>query len=89
MIIYRKSKEEDKPQIHQLLSECFGNRTKYGDVDNLTNRYLLAFDDNVLIAMTGIINVPPDFYGSEIDWTCIKKNIENKESLLICCDNYY
>ena len=72
MITYRRSNKSDKNDILKLIESRFGNRDSYGVTDNLDGRYLLAFDDNDLIAMTGLID--GGFYaGPEIDWTCIKK----------------
>ena len=70
-ILYRKSKQDDYNSIKNLLETCFGDRRQCGALDNLENRYLLAFDDNKLVAMTGLILESIEFNGSEIDWTCI------------------
>lgn len=66
----RFSKEEDKNKIEELLDECFGTRTE-NLLSNLKGRYLLAFDDDKLIAMTGFFWCD-NYRGYEIDWTCTK-----------------
>lgn len=74
-ITYRNSTESDKNIIEELIGQRFGNRDSYGVTDNLNGRYLLAFDNNTLVAMTGLIDC--GFYnGPEIDWTCIRKEYE-------------
>lgn len=70
MIHYRKSKESDLEQIKNLIETCFGDRTAYFVYYNLDERYSLAFDDNKLIAMTGITD-DCVYDGLEVDWTCV------------------
>ena len=68
---HRFSKPEDYTEIDKLLKICFGDRAKYGALDNLQNRYILVFDGPKLIAMTGIVNKEDSpFNGKEVDWTC-------------------
>ena len=74
----RKSTENDKENISNLLKMCFGNRDKYGATDNLENRYILVYDKEKLIAMTGLIEESPDYYGAEIDWTCVHPDYRRK-----------
>lgn len=50
----RKSTENDKNQIQELIQKCFGNRDDQEPFTNLNDRYYLYFKDNILIAMTGI-----------------------------------
>ena len=77
MIKYRKSTEYDKVNIQKLIEERFGNRESYGVLDNIENRYLLAYDDDRLIAMTGLNN--SGYYnGLEVDLTCILKEYEGR-----------
>lgn len=71
MIIYRKSKNNDRENINNLLKICFGERENYGALDNLEGRYLLAFENEKLVAMTGVMLSSPAFCGSEVDWTCV------------------
>lgn len=70
MIQYRKSRESDLEQIKELIGMCFGDRTDYLAYCNLDGRYSLAFDDDKLIAMTGLTS-DCVFKGLEVDWTCI------------------
>ena len=65
----RLSREEDKEIIEQLLESSFGNRNHFGALDNLLGRYLLAFIDDKLVAMTGLYYIE-DYKHFEIDWTC-------------------
>lgn len=69
-ITYRNSTENDIDQIDTLLKICFGDRAKYGALDRIKDRYILCFDDDNLIAMTGL-SILSDFNGYEIDWTCV------------------
>ena len=74
-IKYRKSKDGDSKIIKELVGKRFGNRDAYNVTANLDGRYLLAFDGDKLIAMTGIMY--NGFYnGPEIDRTCIDKEYE-------------
>jgi GNAT superfamily N-acetyltransferase len=70
-IVYRKSTQQDFIAIDRLLKTCFGDRFKYGALDNLDDRYLLAFHNNRLIGITGLTVNSPLFNGAEIDWTCL------------------
>lgn len=74
----RKSTQEDLEAISNLLKICFGDRTKYGATDNLEDRYVLAFENEQLIAMTGLVERSPSYYGSEIDWTCVLPEYRGK-----------
>lgn len=65
----RLSTEADKSSISTLMSYCFGDREQYGALDDLNSRYILAFDEDILVAMTGII-FNTDYNAFEIDWTC-------------------
>lgn len=69
-ITYRKSTFDDREKIDKLLKSCFGDRSKYGALDDIDGRYLLAFDGDELIAMTGL-STASAFNGYEIDWTCV------------------
>ena len=66
----RYSRKEDKQAIESLLEICFGRVPASKTTDNLEGRYLLAFTNKQLIAMTGlyVYTVYPN--GVEIDWTC-------------------
>lgn len=77
-IYFRRSEQKDYSSVNELLKQCFGDRERYGALENLEGRYLLAFDDDKLIAMTGIFLKSPTFDGSEIDWTCILPEYRKK-----------
>jgi GNAT superfamily N-acetyltransferase len=57
--------------VDNLLQECFGNIFPKEALDNIEKRYLLIFDGDTLIGMTGLIEHSSNFKGAEIDWTCI------------------
>lgn len=76
-MIYKYSTQLDKDKISELVNICFGNRDLFGVLDNLDNRYLLAFDNNKLIAMTGI-SESKELKGLEIDWTCVHPDYRGK-----------
>ena len=70
-LTYKFSTSKDITQIDNLLKLCFGDRSKYGALYNIKGRYLLAYSDKELIAMTGICDkTMSEFDGYEIDWTC-------------------
>lgn len=65
----RKSTINDKESIEYLIKLCFGDRNDLGVLDNLNGRYYLYFEDNILVAMSGISS--DSKYGHlEVDWTC-------------------
>lgn len=69
--LYRFSRCDDIELVNELLKLCFGDRSEYGALDHLDNRYLLVFGKGKLIAMTGIDSAQNSpFTGDEIDWTC-------------------
>ena len=74
-ITYRYSTEEDYNIIRELIGLRFGNRDDKGVYDNLDGRYLLAFDNELLVGMTGLID-EGNYTGPEIDWTCLRKEYE-------------
>ncbi len=65
----RFSRESDKSQIALLTALVFGNIDADDALTNLDNRYLLAFDNDKLAAMTGI-TWNSEYGGNEIEWTC-------------------
>lgn len=66
----RRSKESDRQAIEQLFLTCFGARWDFlSPFENLDGRYLLFFDDETLVAMTGLI-YSEEYMGYEVDWTC-------------------
>lgn len=75
----RKSSIGDEKDISSLLKQCFGDRDKYGAIDCIQNRYLLTFDGEKLVAMTGVCGSEiSELNGSEIDWTCCDIEYRNK-----------
>ena len=70
IITFRMSKWEDYAILNNLLLSCFGNMQKYGALDDLENRYLLAFDGDKVVAMTGLKR-KSGFNGCEIELTCV------------------
>lgn len=68
-IKYRYSKKEDCNDILSLLLMCFGSKIMPDAIENIENRYLLAYCDNKLIAITGLSD-DTYFGGVEVDWTC-------------------
>lgn len=77
MIYYRKSNLSDSLQVQQLLSENFGNDYFDEYIEHIENRYLLAFDEDMLVAITGI-GESEDFKSLEIDWTVCKENYRHR-----------
>lgn len=77
MITYRKSKVSDSLQIQQLLSETFGIDYLEEYIEHIENRYLLAFDKDVLIAITGVGEFG-DFKSLEVDWTVCKEKYRHR-----------
>lgn len=74
---YRYSTKDDYCLIKELIELRFGNRDKNDVYNELDGRYLLAFDGDILVAMTGLRDV--GFYkGPEIDWTCIRYEYEGR-----------
>lgn len=65
----RKSTENDKELIQQLMLLFFGFKDNLEPYENLDGRYYLYFKDNKLVAMTGVI-FSDEYMGLEIDWTC-------------------
>ena len=72
----RLSTENDRPQIIRLLDCCFGPVGNQGAYDNLTGRYLLAFDGDTLAAMTGP-RYNEEYKGFELDWTATYPTYQN------------
>lgn len=65
----RKSTENDKELIKNLIQICFGNRDEFEPYKNLNGRYYLYFKDNTLVAMSGLSS-NSEYGHLEIDWTC-------------------
>lgn len=73
----RLSRKEDELEIEKLLVACFGTLCLEEALQNIEGRYLLAFDDKKLIAMTGL-NWSHEYNGIEIDWTCTHPDKQNQ-----------
>lgn len=73
----RKSTSADKEIIQRLLELCFGVRNDYEPYSNLYDRYYLYFENDVLVAMTGLTS-NSEFKHLEIDWTCTHPDYRNK-----------
>lgn len=75
----RWSVNSDKEQIENLINLCFGNREIEGAYTNIEGRYLLMFEKDNLIAMTGIVrNSMLGCNALEISWTCTHPEHRNK-----------
>lgn len=73
-IKYRRNTENDAAAIRALIDECFGY-TKKTCPRIPVDAYLLAFDGEELVAITGILtDNNTDYIGGEIGWTCCKKS---------------
>lgn len=78
-ITFRKSTTKDTKNMIELLNKCFGAYPwKFKNaLDDLNGRYLLAFNEDKLVAMSGITT--KSIYTSyEIDWTCTDPNFQGK-----------
>lgn len=64
----RMSIETDINGIDELVQSCFGKRDDA--VKDIAGRYLLAFDGDRLVAMTGLSSISDTGYDYEVDWTC-------------------
>ena len=74
----RFSRSSDKEQIKRLTMLCFGDRDHYDILKNIENqRYLLAFTNGMLVAMTGLI-WSNEYNGLEVDWTCTHPDYQHK-----------
>ena len=77
-ISIRKSTNNDLAKIYDLSTACFGCVARKKVLDSsLTDRYLLLFDDDNLVAMTGLYT-KSEFNALEIDWTCTDPKYRNK-----------
>lgn len=65
----RLSTINDTNAIGDLMHECFGDRDEEDVLTCINGRYLLAFENNKLVAMTGLL-WSEQYNGFEIDWTC-------------------
>lgn len=69
MDLIRKSTQEDKEIIRNLMSFGFGDRDNSEPYDNLDDRFWLYFKDDELVAMTGLM-YSKEYRALEVDWTC-------------------
>ena len=77
-ISIRKSTNNDLAKIYNLSAICFGSvACKKVINSSLKDRYLLLFDDDNLVAMTGLYT-KSEFKSLEIDWTCTDPKYRNK-----------
>ncbi len=78
--IFKKSTHRDIPDIADLLLESFGGMAIQADaLSNVDGGYVLLFDDNKLVAMSGILPLSEsDFDGYEITFTCTLASERNK-----------
>lgn len=77
-IKFRWSTNFDKSKIKKNIIENFGYfPIAEGALKPVKNRYYLAFYENELIALSGIIQNKSNFLGKEISWTCTNKNYRN------------
>lgn len=75
---FRYSTIADYKQIRNLLETCFGKMAiNHGALNYLMGGYYLAFDNNLLISMTGIYN-SNELYGYRINWTCTHPDYRGK-----------
>lgn len=77
MIYYRKSKSSDSLQVQQLLSENFGKDYLEEYIEDIEDRYLLAFNQDELVGITGIKDFD-EFKSLEVDWTVCKKEYRHQ-----------
>lgn len=77
ILFIRLSRDEDKGQIKDLIMLCFGDRSHHDCLENLNGRYLLAFESDDLIGMTGL-NYNSQKKRYEIDWTGTHPEYRNK-----------
>lgn len=71
-ITFRRSTVDDLDAVSDLINQCFGFRED-NPLYNIESRYLLAFDEHKLVAMTGII-FSSKYNGLEVDWTGVDKD---------------
>lgn len=71
---YRRSTPDDEDIIREIVHERFGARDIVEPYSVLQDRYLMAFDGDKLIAITGMYKWSDKKY--EVDWTCVKHGYE-------------
>ena len=65
----RLSTIKDEKAIEKLMNICFGKREPDKVFKNLQGRYLLVFEDDKLVGMTGLY-WSDEYNAFEMDWTC-------------------
>lgn len=66
---FKRNNKDDKQEIRNLMRVCFG----YTAITNpviYDGKYLLAYDNDKLVAMTGVLVDETDYDGAEVDYTC-------------------
>ena len=77
-IVIRKSAVLDESAIKDLFLLCYGFKWCISELlDTLDNRYYLLFDDDELVAMTGLI-YSEEYMALEVDWTCTHPDYRHK-----------
>jgi GNAT superfamily N-acetyltransferase len=74
---FRYSTEEDLEMVKELFLEQFGERPNYVPFNDFEGRYLLAFDGEKVVGMTGL-NKSGYYNGLEVDWTCVKEDYKRQ-----------
>lgn len=77
----RKSTENDRAVIQELMYACFGDKDNLEPYDNLDDRYYLYFMNGILIAMTGLTS-DSEYGHLEIDWTCTRPEYRRKGCMM-------
>lgn len=69
---FRNANEEDRKQLENLLSTCFGEfPMEMGALDFIENKYRVAEYKGKIVAMSGILPIGKTRYaGYEVAWTC-------------------
>jgi N-acetylglutamate synthase-like GNAT family acetyltransferase len=70
MLSYRYSHKGDENIIYSILLECFGYMKQELVTNNIGGRYLMCFDNDRLVAITGL-GWSDILRCAEIDWTCV------------------
>ena len=73
----RYSKEEDLPQIEEIMNVCFGVRNDSEWKTQLEGRYLVYELNGKLVAMTGL-RWSKEYRAYEVDWTGTLPNCRHK-----------
>ena len=74
----RKSVNDDKEIIQDLMLLCFGDKNNLEPYEDLDDRYYLYFNNDILVAMTGLTS-DSEFGHLEVDWTCTHPSYRHKQ----------